>query len=226
MVVTALRSSQVLLTTMTVIFMLLAYTDVPIKEDGKAWRIAQLPHFFTVMVSSVGFVYSLLYCVLVLAMDYWSHDVLFERIADAILTVALAICGVTVGSNGGCKLPSTLQSCTNLRGTIGCLYVCAILFLVSFVYSMLTMEVYNPDADENLVPRGNYGPSLTSPNPAPPVGNFDNTLELKPRGNFGAPSPVHLPYSDNTDELKPRGNFGSVQNDRHPPGHVESGGLI
>ncbi|RHY23061.1 hypothetical protein DYB36_012089 [Aphanomyces astaci] len=229
MIVTGLRSTQVLMTGMTTVFMLISYRDVSIKEDGGDWRFAQLPHFFAVMVSAVGFVYSLLYCILVLAMDYWSHDVLLERIADAVLAVCLAICGVTVGSNGGCKLPSTLQNCTNLRGTIGCLYVSAVVYLVSFVHSMLTQEVFNPDAHENLVPRGNYGPSIIlSPEPTAAAPNYDNTIELKPRGNFGAySSPRSLPYNDNTLDLKPRGNFGSVQTDMHPKiARDDSGGLI
>ncbi|CAK4503119.1 unnamed protein product [Aphanomyces euteiches] len=211
LIITCLRSIQSLATLMTMIFMLISFSDILLKDDGKSYRFAQLPHFFTVMVGILGFAYSLMYCILVLGLDYWSQDVLLERIADCVFTILFAALGFLVGKNASCDAPPALNlNCSNVCGTVACLYLSAAVYLAAFVFSMLTEELPNPDSAENLVPRGHYGPSPASP--AVPSA-FDVSQE---------------PLNDNTTELKPRGKFGSIQDKSrlHSIPRDNSGGLV
>ncbi|KAF0699258.1 Aste57867_10158 [Aphanomyces stellatus] len=215
MIVTALRISQIIVTLLVLIFVLITFPDIPTIDDKndptgtvRSYRFAQLPQFFAVMAAILGFVYSLLYCILVLALDYWTNDVLLERIADCILAIALAVCGFCVGTSSTCKVDEKLRlNCTNLRGSIGCLYVAAVVYLATFAYSMMTQEVPHPDDQENLVPRGNYGPGPASP---------------------AHPRAVASRSADNTLDLMPRGKFGSIAADGGKPSFArdESGGLV
>ncbi|OQS05879.1 hypothetical protein THRCLA_02037 [Thraustotheca clavata] len=169
--------------------------------DGDQYRYAQTYQFVSVVVGYTTIQYGVLYIVFVISLRKISPDVVLERFLDGILVICSIVCGYMAQRkilSCNTRMFVYQAHCDALTWSAIACFVNAGLFILSLLCSFCNKKKLNPDATQNLVPRGNYGPSIPMLSPR----NFDddNTDRIIPRGNF-------KPEEDRTDKLVPRGNF-------------------
>ncbi|KDO28913.1 hypothetical protein SPRG_05784 [Saprolegnia parasitica CBS 223.65] len=175
--------------------------------DGDRYRYAQTYQFVSVVVGYTSVQLGLLYLVGVGLLRQPSIDIVLERFVDGIL----ALCSVVVGYMAQRKVASCDASmvsyqvaCAGLDWSVAASFGLATLFALSLCYNCCVRRPSHPDAVENLVPRGNYGPQRCIPGSIP---------MLSPRGDDTTGRALASMDQDRTENLVPRGNFSLAEDD-------------
>ncbi|OQR82485.1 hypothetical protein ACHHYP_20790 [Achlya hypogyna] len=193
---------------------MLSYGTFTLADDDR-YRFAQTYQFVSVVLGYTALQIGLLYGVFVGLLHKAPPDAILERSVDATLVISSTVCGYMANRKVG-TYSKTLGVYHVDNAALSCsmaaCFVTASLFVLSLGHSLCLALPSHPDAVENLVPRGNYGPRRCIPGSIPMLsprdgdttgiaqGDEDKTENLVPRGNF-------CNDLDKTDRLMPRGNF-------------------
>ncbi|CAK4076587.1 unnamed protein product [Aphanomyces euteiches] len=207
-----LRILQALCGAVILISLLTSYNSVFLADPANKGAIssdryvpAKISHFFLAIVAYSSIVVGGVQLVFDELLGRIKMEPLLERCADIGLAVFFLVMGIVIAPQMDCSATSYIN-CTAFQVAVVFAFLNAVLFVISGVFNakIKTVHRLNPDATENLVPRGRYGgeqaaagaaPAGESPPKKVKKSKIDeNDLELlsMPRGNFGSTRAMDL----------------------------------
>ncbi|RHY61945.1 hypothetical protein DYB26_006586 [Aphanomyces astaci] len=172
-------------------------SDIANNVDSKEYIAVNLSHFFLAIAASLSIAYGVIQVVFEVILSRIKTDALLERCADAFLASLFVVVACATAPSMACS-PSKYQKCTNFQVAVVFAFLSAVLFVVSIAFNAQVKSIRrgNPDATENLVPRGRFGGESAV---------LESRHPKKPKKK-AAPD-----QSEDLDEVDPRGHFGSVR---------------
>ncbi|RHY96886.1 hypothetical protein DYB35_006475 [Aphanomyces astaci] len=187
-------------------------SDIANNVDSKEYIAVNLSHFFLAIAASLSIAYGVIQVVFEVILSRIKTDALLERCTDAFLASLYVVVACVTAPSMDCS-PSKYQKCTSFQVAVVFAFLSAVLFVVSIAFNAQFKSIRrgNPDATENLVPRGRFGGEsavLESRHPKKPkkaaADQSEDLDEVDPRGHFGsvrcadftAGNPSHDEYAD------------------------------
>ncbi|KAG9411000.1 hypothetical protein AC1031_016654 [Aphanomyces cochlioides] len=206
-----LRTLQALCGAVILISLLTSYNSVFLADPANKGAIssdryvpAKISHFFLAIVAYSSIVVGGVQLVFEELLGRIKMEPLLERCADIGLAVFFLVMGIVIAPQMDCSAANYIN-CTAFQVAVVFAFLNAVLFVISGVFNakIKTVHRLNPDATENLVPRGRYGgeqaagaapagESLPKKVKKPKIDENDLELLSMPRGNFGSTRAMDL----------------------------------
>ncbi|RHZ05619.1 hypothetical protein DYB37_008442 [Aphanomyces astaci] len=172
-------------------------SDIANNVDSKEYIAVNLSHFFLAIAASFSIAYGVIQVVFEVILSRIKTDALLERCADAFLASLYVVVACVTAPSMDCS-PSKYQKCTSFQVAVVFAFLSAVLFVVSIAFNAQFKSIRrgNPDATENLVPRGRFG---------------GESVVLESRHPKKPKKKATADQSKDLDEVEPRGHFGSVR---------------
>ncbi|ETV96695.1 hypothetical protein H310_10013 [Aphanomyces invadans] len=186
-----------------------ALANEPLGFDSKEYFPATTSHFFLAIAAAFSIAFGVVHVVFEVVLSRIKMEPLLERCADGFLAGLYFVVACVLAPALDCTA-STYVKCIYYQIAVVVAFLNAMLHVISIVFNAHIKSIYrgNPDATENLVPRGRYGGQ------EPVVSHDASTAVHAPQLPHQTTKKVCVAdQQSDLDALEalPRGQFGSVR---------------